>query len=647
MSTVTKMFEKIQTEANENVETFAYDKKVSQFMSLMTNNLYLNKEIFLRELISNSNNALNKIHREFLMEPLKLDSEELYIKIIPNKNDCTLTIIDNGIGMTKTDLMNNLGTIAKFETKTFIFEFQAITKISIGQFSMGFHSAYLVADKVTVTSKHNDDRQYLWESSGNGSFTIKYDNSESLARGTKVVLYIKKDQSKYLEESMIKEIIKKHSEFTEYPIKLLVQEELNNIKSIWTRNPNDITENEYDKLYQSLTYDWEKYLTMRHFTMKEGQAKFTAILFVSCHLPLEMSICDRKSFKLYVRRVFIMDNCKELLPNYLNTFITGVVNSENLPINISREMLQRNKIFKIIRQNLIEKCLEIFDGFAKNKDVYKMFYERFYHNIKLGVYEDDINHNKLIQLLRYYTSASGDEMCSLKDYISRMKDNQKYIYFIIGTSKEDVVNNLFVEHIKKRGFEVIYMLDILDEYIFERVEQFDGKQFMSITPENLKLLEDEIEKKKHEENKFAKFENLCKIIKSVLKYEVEKIVISNRSINLPCYIVISQCDWTPSIKDVVDKHILPKSEIASIIAKKQLEINPDHVIIEKLRKMTNYNQNDKYVHDIVNILFGTALLSSGYILKKPKLYVAGIYRMVQLIFKDNVIANNENMEKVD
>eukprot|EP00002_Diphylleia_rotans_P033915 TRINITY_DN7254_c0_g1_i1.p1 TRINITY_DN7254_c0_g1~~TRINITY_DN7254_c0_g1_i1.p1 ORF type:complete len:776 (+),score=215.85 TRINITY_DN7254_c0_g1_i1:54-2381(+) len=710
----------------EGAEQFTFQAEINQLMKIIINSLYTNKEIFLREIISNASDALDKIRFQSLTDPSILgegDQAKLEIHLSFDKDNGILYLRDTGIGMTRDDLINNLGRIAKSGTKEFLERLGKGGDVNlIGQFGVGFYSIFLVADRVRVITKNNEDKQYIWESNAESTFSITEDTeNEPLGRGTKLILYLKEDAKEYLEEYKLKEIVHKYAEFITFPIYLDVErtheeevpvedgeeateeetteeeeeesgdeeeeeegaeeEEkkpktkkvttkklestvLNDVKPIWVRKPADITREEYNKFYQTISKDSENPLTYIHFNA-EGDVDFKSLLFIPDHMPL--NLFDgmggmMHNIKLYVRRVFISDTFEDLLPRYLN-FVRGVVDSDDLPINISRETLQENKLLRVIRKKLIRKAIEMVQIMAKNEQralkekegkaseeeesdladdespsdegvdpiqKYRTFIENFGISLKLGVIDDSTNRQRLAKLLRFKTSKSDGRFVGLEEYVSNMKPEQKFIYFISGESIESVQSSPFLEQLKKRGYEVLFMVDPIDEYLVQHLQEFDDKKLMNVAKEGLKFGDEEFQK---EREKFyeEQYGAVRDYLKELLGDKVEKVTISNRVTESPAVLVTSQFGWTANMERIMKAQALADPTRGKVMtAKKILEINPTHPIIKELNKRVKEESNADSNTDLANLVYETALLQSGFNVDDLPNFAGRIHRILKM-----------------
>ncbi|XP_043708823.1 endoplasmin homolog isoform X1 [Telopea speciosissima] len=711
-----------------NAEKFEFQAEVSRLMDILINSLYSNKDIFLRELISNASDALDKIRflsltdKEILGEG---DNTKLEIEIKLDKEKKVISIRDRGIGMTKEDLIKNLGTIAKSGTSAFVEKMQTSGDLNlIGQFGVGFYSVYLVADYVEVISKHNDDKQYIWESKADGAFAISEDEyNEPLGRGTEIRLHLREEAQEYLEEDKLKELVKKYSEFINFPIYIWASKEvdvevpadedsseeeettesssseeeaeeedsekkpktktvkettyewelLNDMKAVWLRNPKDVTNEEYTKFYHSLAKDFgdEKPLAWSHFSA-EGDVEFKSILFVPPKAPHDLYESyynsNKANLKLYVRRVFISDEFDELLPKYLN-FLKGLVDSDTLPLNVSREMLQQHNSLKTIKKKLIRKALDMIRKIAEedpdeandkdNKEAekssdndekkgqYAKFWNEFGKSIKLGIVEDAANRNRLAKLLRVETTKSGGKLTSLDQYISRMKPGQKDIFYITGTSKEQLETSPFLERLKKKNYEVIFFTDPVDEYLMQYLMDYEDKKFQNVSKEGLKLGKESKDKEVKES-----FKELTKWWKGALASEnVDDVKISNRLDNSPCVVVTSKYGWSANMERIMQSQTLSDAnKQAYMRGKRVLEINPRHPIIKELRDRVVKEPEDENVKQTARLMYQTALMESGFVLNDPKDFASSIYSSVKNSLKispDAAVEEEDDAEEVE
>lgn len=675
-----------QSRQDQLGEKHAFQAEVSRMMKLIINSLYTNKEIFLRELISNASDALDKIRVLALTSKSTLESlGDLDIRIKPDDAKGALHIIDTGIGMTKSELVNNLGTIAKSGTSEFLKQNlenpdQVQLNDLIGQFGVGFYSSFLVADKVTVRSKSDRDPvEHIWESNST-EFTVKpsspedrLDSGDQLNRGSVITLHLKDEAKDFLKQDTLRDLIKKYSQFINFPIYLwtsktiseevpiednseskqtdeseettekpsvdTVEEEeekaketkkktkkvektvydwerINVAKPIWQRKPSEVSDEEYDEFYKSITRDFQAPLAKTHFTA-EGELTFKSLLFIPKVQPTDsFNKYGTKSdnIKLYVRRVFISDDFNDLMPSYLN-FVRGVIDSDDLPLNVGRETLQQHKLLKVIKKKLVRKTLDMIKKIDDNK--YNDFWKEYSTNLKLGVIEDQTNRNRIAKLLRFHSSKSGpDGWTSLSEYVQNMQPNQEQIFYVAGSSFDEVSQSPFVERVLKKGYEVLYLTDAVDEYTLSNLPDFEGKRFQNLAKEGLSLDKEEAFKKTLE-SKYAKL--ISWFQDTALKGKVHKVVLSERLSDSPAALVATAFGWTGNMERLARSNAHSKTKDATrdyyLQQKKILELNPHHPVIKELLRRVEDDDNDEKVKEAANLLFATATIRSGYILQ--------------------------------
>ena len=621
-----------------------FKTEVQQLLDLVIHSLYSNKDIFLRELISNGSDAIDKLRFNALSDKKLLkDQTDFRIKLFTDNDAKTLIIEDNGIGMTKDELEANIGTIASSGTRRFMEEIKKGNSSDnpelIGQFGVGFYSAFMVADKVTLkTRPAGSDESWTWQSSGDGSYEITEGGREK--NGTEITLSLKEDCRDYIVEFRLREIIKKYSDFVEYPILMditreepeldeegkpkegaekkvtITEETLNSMKAIWMRPKSEVKKDEYNDFYKHISHDYTDPFKTIHYSA-EGTLEFKALLYLPSKAPFDMFQHEgiKHGINLYVKRVFIMDNCEALVPRYLR-FVKGVVESNDLPLNVSREILQEDLIIKKIEKNVTSKILTTLKGMMKkSKEDYINFYKEFGKVIKEGIEVDPTNKDKIKDLLLYESSKTKPgEYISLNVYTERMIPDQKNIYFLTGDSRATVDNSPHLEVFKKKDVEVLFMTEPVDEFILPGFGEYSDKSLKSIAQGDIDLGTEE-EKKIAEEQKkevTGKYKNLIKKIEESLKEDVKEVRLSNRLTDSPSCLVTDEGDINPQMERIFAAMNQPVPEVKRI-----LEINPNHPVIEKMNKIFESDKKDSKVSDFSELLHNQALLTEGVAVKDP------------------------------
>ena len=621
-----------------------FETEVQQLLDLVIHSLYSNKEIFLRELISNASDAIDKVRFESHSNMELLEGNaDWKIKIHADKEAGTLTVSDNGIGMNMDEVADNIGTIAKSGTRNFVASLKeqnlAENPELIGQFGVGFYASFMVADKVVLTTRKAGEKQYgcRWESTGDGSYSIEECDKET--RGTEIVLHLKEDMKDFLDEWRIRSIVKKYSDYVQYPVVMDItrsepvkdaegkviegggtidkttEETLNSMKAIWTRPKSEISEDEYLEFYKHISHDYDKPLSTIHYSA-EGVSEFKSILYIPSHKPFDLFLREhKKGVHLYVKRVYITDNCEALLPDYLR-FVKGVVDSSDLPLNVSREILQEDVQIKRIQKSLVGKILStLAEMKEKNPEDYLKFYQEFGPVLKEGIHFDHANREKIQDLLLYESSKTENgKFVSLKEYLERMPEGQKEIYYITGMSRASVENSPFMEVFRKKEYEVLYMTDPVDEWVVQSIHQYNEKHLKAIDRGDLELETEEEKKAQEAKKEEAKKEygGLISYIQETLKEKVKEVRLSSRLTESACCLVADEMGLNANMEKILKSM---NQEVPE--AKRILELNPDHPIMQVMTAMYDQNKEDVKLADYCELLFDQALLTEGTPIKDP------------------------------
>ncbi len=624
--------------------TKQFQTEVKQLLDLVIHSLYSNRDIFLRELISNASDAIDKARFEAQSNESILEgNSDWKIKLIPNKDNGTLTIRDNGIGMSMAEVEENIGTIAKSGTKSFV---QAMKDAAaaeqpelIGQFGVGFYASFMVADKVTLTTRRAGDAAHgtLWESVGDGSYTIENCNKET--RGTEIVLHLKEEFTEYLDEWKIRSIVKKYSDFIQYPVCMDItrsevprdpdgkeiegagtiekteEQTLNSMKAIWARAKSEVSEEEYREFYKHVSHDFEDPFRTIHFAA-EGTSEFKALLYLPAKKPFDLFMAERKrGIQLYVRRVFITEKCDALLPDYLR-FVRGVVDSSDLPLNVSREILQEDVQIKRIQKSLVNKVLStLSDLKEKEYDEYLKFWTEFGPVLKEGLHFDFANKEKLQELLLFQSSKTQTgEFVSLKQYVERMPETQKEIYYITGEDREALEQSPLLEAFNAKGFEVLFLTDPVDEWVVQSLHDYQEKGLKAVDRGDLDLDSEDEKKEKEKKQEEAKqeFGSLLELIKNRLESKIKEVRFSNRLTDSACCLVADDYGMNANMERIMRamNQAVPES-------KRVLELNPDHPIVRVMGDMYKTSSADARLLDYADLLYDQALLTEGSAIKDP------------------------------